>query len=79
LDIIVLDTPSGEVIEISSSSCDLSIFFSKAGSQRGKLDETSREGTSTGTCQGSALPEPSSIPLVRGTNEGGAHVVRRLR
>jgi hypothetical protein len=32
-DIIVLDTPSGEVIEISSSSCNRSIFSSKAGSQ----------------------------------------------
>jgi hypothetical protein len=27
LDIIVLDTPRGEMIEISSSSCDPSIFF----------------------------------------------------
>jgi hypothetical protein len=33
LDIIVMDTPSCEVIEISSSSCILSIFSSKASSQ----------------------------------------------
>jgi hypothetical protein len=32
LDIIILDTSRGDVIEILSSSCDLSIFSSKAGS-----------------------------------------------
>jgi hypothetical protein len=33
LDIIVSDTPRGEVIEISCGSCDLLIFSSKVGSR----------------------------------------------
>jgi hypothetical protein len=32
LDVIILDNPHGDVIEISSSSCNLSIFSSKADS-----------------------------------------------
>jgi hypothetical protein len=36
LDIIVLDTCRGEVIDILSSSCDLLIFSSKVGSHLGE-------------------------------------------
>jgi hypothetical protein len=47
LDIIVLDTPSGEVIEICSSSCDVSIFSSKASSQHDEGTRAAPGGSSS--------------------------------
>jgi hypothetical protein len=47
LDIIVLDTPHGEVIEISSSSCNISIFSSKASYPHDKNTEATQGGSSS--------------------------------
>jgi hypothetical protein len=73
LDIIVLDTPSGEVIQISSSSCDLAIFSSKDGSQR---DEGTGAvpGGSSSVSIGELWPDIDKLDEVgRGGTSTGSH------
>jgi hypothetical protein len=60
LDIIILGTPRGDLIDVSSSSYNLSIFSSKAGSHNdGGIGATRRESSSVSI--GDLWPEVDSL------------------
>jgi hypothetical protein len=76
LDVIVLDTPSREAIEISSSLCDLSVFSSKAGSQHGEGAEVAPGGGgSSSASMGKLWPDLDQLDEIthEGTSGRGYH------
>jgi hypothetical protein len=70
LGIIVLDTPSREAIEISSCSCDLSIFSSKASSQCDKGTEAAPRGSSSAS-MGKLWPDVDKLDEISREGSSG--------